>query len=80
MTLSEGLAVANRESCALAELPPTTTLQKIADVLGCTIDEFAGDRGASRPPSGAELLKLWDRLPDEAARRRVLAVARALAK
>jgi len=49
-------------------------------VLGCTISDFAGERDAPRPPSGVELLKLWERLPDEAARRQVLAVARALAK
>ena len=72
--------MASPESSTLAEPPPIRTLQKIADVLGCTISDFAGERDAPRPPSGVELLKLWERLPDEAARRQVLAVARALAK
>lgn len=58
----------------------TRTLQKIADVLGCTVGDFAGERGAMLKPSGAELLRLWERLPDEAARRQVMAIARALAK
>ncbi len=70
----------SRESPATAALPLSGTLQKIADVLGCTVGDFAGEQAAARSPSGAELLKLWERLPDDAARRQVLAVARSLAE
>lgn len=68
------------ESSAQVAPPLTRTLQKIADVLGCTVGDFASERDAARRSSGAELLKLWERLPDDAARLQVLAVARSLAK
>lgn len=68
------------QDSAQAGAPFGKTLQKIADALGCSVGDFGGDRGGAVTPSGTELLKLWDRLPDEAARRQVLAIARALAK
>ena len=77
---SWGSVVASHQDSAQAGAPLGRTLQKIADALGCTVGDFAGDRSGAVKPSGAELLRLWERLPDEAARRQVLAIARALAK
>lgn len=69
------------QECPLAQQPTLpTTLQKIAQTLGCSIKDFSSEGVLPVHESGLELMRLWAKLPDDASRLRLLAVARSLVK
>ncbi len=72
--------MSNQECPVALQATLPTTLLKIAQTLGCSVKDFSSEVVLPVHESGVELMSLWAKLPDEASRLRLLAVARSLAK
>lgn len=75
-----GHSVSDQECPVAPQATSPTTLLKIAQTLGCSVKDFSSEGGLPIHESGIELMSLWAKLPDDASRLRLLAVARSLAK
>ncbi len=85
ISIRTGLSIARDHDVAISpdvsrrEFGASTYLRKIADTLGCSIEELILDGRSLKHTGQVELLRLWSLLPDDAARIQVLETARTLA-